>query len=307
MINCFKGLFSVLILLAVLAMASQADAKLNVVTTTPDLAVIVSEVGGDNVSVQSLAKGTQDPHFLEAKPSFMVKVNHADLVISTGLELEIGWLPPIIQGARNPKVMPGSDGYLEVGQFITPIELPATKVTRAEGDVHPFGNPHFMVDPIRAGQVAVGIADRLASLDPEHAASYKDNASKLQKRLEEKTKVWQERIAKSGITEVVTYHKTLNYFLDRFGIDNPINLEPKPGIPPTAQHIMEVIRVVKEKHIKLVMIENFYDKSFADKIVSEVPGIKVVTIPVEVGGDPSIKTLDDLYERLVSVIEEAGK
>lgn len=307
MINIFKCFVATLCLFAVLAFTSQAEAKLNVVTTTPDLAVIVSEVGGDYVSVQSLSKGTQDPHFLEAKPSFMVKVNRADLVVSTGLELEIGWLPPIIQGARNPKVMPGSDGYLEVGQFITPIELPATKVTRAEGDVHPFGNPHFMLDPIRAGQVAVGIADHLAEMDPDHVAIYKENASKLKTRLEEKTKTWQKRIAKSEVTEVVTYHKTLNYFLDRFGIKNPINLEPKPGIPPTAQHIMDVIRVVKEKNIKLVMIENFYDKSFADKIVSEVPKIKVDTIPVEVGGDPSIKTLDDLYEHLVSVIEEAGK
>ncbi len=304
--NLFKC-FAIALFVSMAALASGAEAKINVVTTTPDLAVIVSEIGGDNVSVQSLAKGTQDPHFLEAKPSFMVKVNRADLVISTGLELEIGWLPPIIQGARNPKVMPGSDGYLEVGQFITPIELPATKVTRAEGDVHPFGNPHFMVDPIRAGQVAIGIADHLAEMDPEHAAIYKENASKLAARLAKKTKGWQERIAKSGVTEVVTYHKTLNYFLDRFGIDNPINLEPKPGIPPTAQHIMEVIRVVKEKNIKLVMIENFYDKSFADKIANEVPNIKIVTIPVEVGGDPSIKTLDDLYEHLVTVIEEAGK
>jgi zinc/manganese transport system substrate-binding protein len=307
MINIFKCFVASFCLFAVLAFTSQAEAKLNVVTTTPDLAVVISEVGGDHVSVQSLSKGTQDPHFLEAKPSFMVKVNRADLMVSTGLELEIGWLPPIIQGARNPNVMPGSEGYLEVGQFITPIELPSTKVTRAEGDVHPFGNPHFMLDPIRAGQVAVGIAGHLAEMDPDHAAIYKENASKLKTRLEEKTKAWQKRIAKSGVTEVVTYHKTLNYFLDRFGIGNPINLEPKPGIPPTAQHIMEVIRVVKEKNIKLVMIENFYDKSFADKIVSEVPKIKVDTIPVEVGGDPSIKTLDDLYEHLVSVIEEAGK
>lgn len=299
--------FAIALFISMVVSVSKAEAKINVVTTTPDLAVIVSEIGGDNVSVQSLAKGTQDPHFLEAKPSFMVKINRADLVISTGLELEIGWLPPIIQGARNPKVMPGTDGYLEVGQFITPIELPTTKVSRAEGDVHPFGNPHFMVDPIRAGRVAVGIADHLAEMDPDHAAIYKENASKLQKRLEDKTKLWQARIAKSGVTEVVTYHKTLNYFLDRFGIDNPINLEPKPGIPPTAQHIMEVIRVVKEKNIKLVMIENFYDKSFADKIATEVPNIKIVTIPVEVGGEPSIKTLDDLYEHLVTVIEEAGK
>lgn len=147
--NRFK--ISVLIfgLLAVLAFAGAAEAKLNVVTTIPDLAVVVSEVGGDNVSVQSISKGTQDPHFIEAKPSYMVKVSHADLVVSLGLELEIGWLPPILQGARNPNVMPGTKGYLELGPFVDPIEVPKEKVTRVEGDVHPFGNPHFNLDPIR--------------------------------------------------------------------------------------------------------------------------------------------------------------
>ena len=177
--NRFK--ISVLIfgLLAVLAFAGAAEAKLNVVTTIPDLAVVVSEVGGDNVSVQSISKGTQDPHFIEAKPSYMVKVSHADLVVSLGLELEIGWLPPILQGARNPKVMPGTKGYLELGPFVDPIEVPKEKVTRVEGDVHPFGNPHFNLDPIRMGTVAEVIADRLGELDPEHSAAYKENAKKF--------------------------------------------------------------------------------------------------------------------------------
>ena len=299
----YKTAFLIIGLFGFLSFASAAQAKLNVITTIPDLAVVVSEIGGDSVSVQSLSKGTQDPHFIEAKPSYMVKVSHADLVVSLGLELEIGWLPPILQGARNPKVMPGTKGYLELGPYVDPIEIPKEKVSRAEGDVHPFGNPHFNLDPIRMGVVAVKIAERLGELDPDHSASYADKASKFKSRMEKETKNWQARIIKTGIKEVITYHKTLNYFFDRFGIKNPINLEPKPGIPPTAQHILEVINVAKERHIKLIMVENFFDTSFADKITSEVPGLRVVVMPVEVGGDPAIKTLDDLYEKIVSVME----
>lgn len=301
--NSYKIVLIALIVLIGLSLAGVAEAKLNVVTTIPDLAVVVSEIGGGNVSVQSISKGTQDPHFIEAKPSYMVKVSRADLVVSLGLELEIGWLPPILNGARNPRVMPGTQGYLELGPYINPIEVPSEKVTRAEGDVHPFGNPHFNLDPIRMGTVAVKIAERLGELDPDHAASYSDNAQKFKLRMEEKTKSWQARINKTGIAKVITYHKTLNYFFDRFGIKNPINLEPKPGIPPTAQHILEVVKVAKAQKIKLIMIENFYDTSFADKLISQVPGLRVVIIPVEVGGDPAIKSLDDLYENLVSVIE----
>lgn len=280
-----------------------AEAKLNVVTTIPDLAAVVSEVGGEYVLVQSISKGTQDPHFIEAKPSYMVKVNHADLVVSMGLELEIGWLPPILNGARNPKVMPGTKGYLELGSDIDPIEVTMEKVSRAGGDVHPFGNPHFNLDPLRMGVVAVKIAERLGELEPEHAAIYADNAKKLKLRMEEKTKKWQVRINKTGIKEVITYHKTLDYFFNRFGIKNSINLEPKPGIPPTAQHILEVIGVARDRKIKLIMVENYFDTSFSDKITREIPGSRVVIIPVEVSGNPFIKTLDDLYENLVMVME----
>jgi len=301
--NRFKLSLIVLVALFGLFLANVAEAKLNVVTTIPDLAVIVSEIGGDNVSVQSFSKGTQDPHFIEAKPSYMVKASRADLVVSLGLELEIGWLPPILQGARNPRVMPGTQGYLELGPYLDPIEVPTEKVTRAEGDVHPFGNPHFNLDPIRMGKAAVIIAGRLGELDPDHAASYAEKAQSFKSRMEEKTKGWLARISKSGVTKVITYHKTLNYFFDRFGLNDPINLEPKPGIPPTAQHVLEVIKVAKAQNIKLIMVENFYDTNFAGKIRSEIPDMRVVIIPVEVGGDPAIKTLDDLYENLVSVIE----
>lgn len=283
--------------------SSTAQAKLNVLTTVPDLRTIVAEIGGDKVDVSSIAKGTQDPHYVEAKPSYMSKASRADLVVAVGLELEIGYLPPILQGARNPKVMPGTKGYLEAGQFIEPLELPRGKVTRAEGDVHPLGNPHFMFDPIRAGQVAVGIAERMGELDNSHAKDYMDKAKAFQNRMQQKSKGWAERITKSGVSKVVTYHKTLTYFFDRFHIENSAILEPKPGIPPTASHTLQVIDIIKQKKVPLVMIENFFDPTAANRVKDEVPSIRVASVPVMVDGEPGINTMDDLYEKLVKTIE----
>lgn len=298
-----KKLLIIIVLLSLLFCQSYAQTKLNVVATIPDLAALVSEVGGEYVAAQSISKGTQDPHFLEAKPSYMTRINRADLIVSVGLELEIGWLPTVLYGARNPKVIPGNRGYLELGSLIDPIEVSTLKITRAAGDVHPLGNPHFNLDPIRMGHAAIKIAERLGELDPEHAAYYDGNARNLQRRLEEKTKLWKKRIEVTGIKKVITFHKTLDYFFDRFGIINPINLEPKPGIPPTAQHVMKVIDIAKKQDIKLVMIENFYEISFADRLKHEVPGLRIVLTPVEVGGEPAVETPDDLYEKLVSAIE----
>ena len=293
----------VIMLTALAFCAGRAEAKLNVVTTVPDLAVEVAEIGGDDVTVDSIAKGTQDPHYLEPKPSYMIKVSHADLVVAIGLELEIGWLPPILQGARNPKVMAGTPGYLEVGSFIDPLEVPKGRASRAEGDVHPFGSPHFMLDPIRAGIVAVKIAEKLGELDPDHTEAYMEKAKKLQQRLEDKTKTWKKRIEAAKMSKVITYHKTLTYFFDRFGIKVPITLEPKPGIPPTAKYLLSVIELAKKEKVSLIMVENVFDPSGAQKVAQEVPGLRAVTVPQAVGGEPGIKTLDDLYEKLVSVIE----
>ena len=300
----FKNISKSCLVAALFAVVSRsAEAKLNVVTTLPDLAVLTAEVAGSNANVEAIAKGTQDPHFIEAKPSYMVKLSRADLVVSVGLELEIGWLPSIIRGARNSKILTGAPGNLEVGPKIDVLEKHEGAVTRAEGDVHPDGNPHFNLDPIRMGKVAAVIAAKLGELDPSHAAEYSANALAIQKRFESKTNEWQARIQKSGVKSVVTYHKTLTYFLDRFGIANPAILEPKPGIPPTAPHIVEVEKLVKDQKIPLILIENFFETSAGDRIARDVPNVRVVAVPVSVGGEPSIKTLDDLYERLVQVVE----
>ena len=305
--SIFSKMFAQLSMLGILGLAPLAHAEVSVLTTVSDLNAIVQEVGGKEVKSESFCKGAQDPHYLEPKPSFMLKANKADLVISIGLGLEVGWLPSIIQGARNPKIQPGQPGYLEVGKSVTPLEVPTGKVTRAEGDVHPEGNPHITLDPIRAGEVAQTIAKRLGEIDAPHGALYKSRADALQKRLSDKAKGWSERIAKSGVKQVISFHKTLTYFFDRFNLSNPMILEPLPGVPPTARHTMEVIERAKADKINLIMVENFFDATVANRIGKDVPGLRVEVVPVSVDGDEKIKSIDDLYEYLVSAIEGKAK
>lgn len=280
-----------------------AFAKLNVVTTITDLRAVAEEVGGEHISVESIAKGTQDPHFIEAKPSFMTKVSRADLLISVGLDLEVGWLPSLMQGARNPKIARGQRGFLEVGSLVQPIEVTTGKISRVEGDVHPQGNPHVTLDPKRLGDIAGIISERLGELDPGNAAQYKKNAKSLQSRLMKKTVDWQARIERSGIRKIVSYHKTLSYFFDRFQISNAAILEPKPGLPPTSGHILNVVDLMKNQKISLILVENYFDPTVTNKIMKELPNIRTETVAVAVDGSPQVKTIDDLFEKLVASIE----
>ena len=296
-------LFILAFSLSSMGLTPAAHAELSVLTTVSDLQAITAEVGGKDIKVEAFCKGSQDPHYLEPKPSFMMKASRADLVIAVGLGLELGWLPSILQGSRNPKLQSGQPGYLEVGSKVTPLEIPQGKVSRADGDVHPEGNPHVTLDPIRAGEIALVIAKRLGELDTTHAAQYQSRAESLQKRLLEKTKVWQERIAKSGQSKVISFHKTLTYFFDRFKLQNPAILEPLPGVPPTAKHTLDIIEKAKQEKINLILVENFFDPTVAHRIAKDVPGLRVELVPVAVEGDKGIVTLDDLYENLVKAVE----
>ncbi len=305
--NLLKWLNFYLLIFPLTIFPLMAKAQIQVVATGPDLAALVQEVGQDQVSLVTLARGSQNLHFLETKPSYMVQARRADLVVANGLGLETAWLPQVLRGARNPKVLPGSKGYLELGHHIRAIEIPAGTVSRSHGDVHPEGNPHWTLDPLRMGEAAVALAARLGELAPEHAEVFSDRAKSLQQRLITQTEKWKIRLKKTEVQKVITYHRTLNYFFDRFGIEAVAYLEPKPGIPPTAQHILSVIQTAKENQIPLILVEHYYDSKVAQRVSRELPQVLVKTVSAAVGGSPQVTNLDELYEQLVRTFEEAPK
>jgi zinc/manganese transport system substrate-binding protein len=277
-------------------------ARIQIAATTTDVAAIVREVGGDQVEVFSIAKGTQDPHQIEAKPSYMVKLRSVDLVFAQGLELETAWLTPLIEGSRNEKLVQ-KNNVMELAPLVDPIDIPQGAISRADGDVHPGGNPHFQLDPIRVGKAALLIADRLSQQNPAQKAFFSENAKKFNQRMIDKTAEWKKRLAKIGIKEVVTYHKYLAYFCSRFDLICARQLEPKPGIPPTANHLMSIISEIKKRNIGLVLIENLYLDDAGKKLKQDIPNLKIQKIPVSVEGDTGILTNEQLIEKIVSTIE----
>lgn len=294
------------IILAIFLIPSLTFAKIHIATTTADLAAIVQAVGADQVDVFSIGKGTQDPHTIEAKPSYMVKLRDTDVIFAQGLELESAWLGPLIRGARNPKLN-AKDSVYELAKQLDPIEVHAADVSRAEGDVHPGGNPHFQLDPVRLGKAAKLIAARLSEMNPEQKSLFEKNAQNFVSQMDAKLKEWQARIKKTGIKEVVTYHKTFSYFCDRFEIRCEVQLEPKPGIPPTASHLISVIDQMKKRDIRLVLIENLYNDDMKDKIKHDVPKAIVDRVAVSVGGDQNSQTNEKLIENIVKTFESAAK
>lgn len=281
-------------------------AKIKVATTTTDIASIVREVGQDQVEVFSIAKGTQDPHLIEAKPSFMVKLRDVEVLFSHGLELETGWVGPLIQGARNPKLNQ-SDRHIEIAPRLKPIDVKKGPVSRADGDVHPGGNPHFQLDPLRVGDAAFIIAEKLSDLKPDQKAVFQKNAESFKQRLNQKTIEWKDRIRKTKVTEVVTYHKTFGYFCSRFEIKCTTQIEPKPGIPPSAAHLLSVVEHMKNQNVGIVLIENVYEDKVGAKLKQHLPKVQVFVVPIAAEGEPGIRNHVDLMERLVSVIEQGAK
>lgn len=279
-----------------------AHAGIKVVATTSDIGAIVKEVGSDAIDLTVLAKGTQDPHYLEAKPSYMVKMRDADLLVANGLSLEVGWLPSLQRGARNPKLAPGGSGYIELGPLVDPIEIPKEALTRAMGDVHPEGNPHFTLDPIRVGEAAEKLAIRLSEVDPPNKAGYLTRARAFKERLAQKVKEWKSRIEKSGVKKLVTYHPSLNYFLARYDLEALAYLEPKPGIPPTAQHVIDTIAKMKAEKVRLILVDNFFDTKVADRISRET-NARVARVGIAVESSPELKTIIDVQEGLVRAVE----
>ena len=288
-----------------LTTAMTAQAKINVVATLPDFAAVARVVGGDYVDVTSLAKPTEDPHFVDARPSFVVKLREADVLIDGGAELEIGWLPPLLQNARNPKIELGQPGRVQASQGIRLMEVPA-QLSRAAGDVHAAGNPHFMVDPIIAKAVAAHIASAFATVDPAHAADYQTNEKQFESTINSKLQEWGAKLLPYRGQSIVAYHDSWIYFAHRFGFKIDIFLEPKPGIPPSPSHLAEVIAEMKAQKIKAILVEPYQNRKIAEKVAQETGG-KVVDFAQFPGALPDtdtyVKMIDALVNRLAAALK----
>jgi zinc/manganese transport system substrate-binding protein len=279
-----------------------------VVTSTEDLASITREVGGDKVAVIALAKGYQDPHFVEPKPSFILAVNRANLYIAIGRELEIGWLPPLITSSRNARIQPGANGYLDASLNVRILEILTGQITRAMGDVHPLGNPHYWLDPGNGRRVAQAIQQKLTQLSPADAGYFAQRYADFDKRLAEAQKRWDGLMAPYKGLKVVTYHRSWPNFCDRFGLDVIGYVEPRPGIPPSPRHTIDLIQEMKRLNVKVILVEPYFDLKTPNSIGRET-GAKVLVMPPSVGGVKEvtdyIKLFDYDIDLFVSAIQGA--
>jgi zinc/manganese transport system substrate-binding protein len=278
--------------------------KLNVVTSTTDLAALTEEVGGDKVNVESIAKGYQDPHFVEAKPSFLLKLRQADLLIAVGLQLEIGWLPPLITQSGNPRIQVGATGYLDASQFAEILEIPQGTVTRAEGDVHPMGNPHYWLDPDNGRRIARGIANKLADMDTTDGAFFQQRFQDFEKRLLAAEQKWDAEMKPYRGRKVVTYHRSLPNFAKHFGLDVIGYVEPRPGIPPTPSHTLELIQLMKRENCKIILVEPYFDLKTPQSIARETGAQVVVYLP-SVGGVKEVTTYFQLFDYDIALLTKA--
>jgi zinc/manganese transport system substrate-binding protein len=284
--------------------AGRAENKLKIMTATTDLAALAQEVGGDKVDVESIARGYQDPHFVEAKPSFLLKLRKADLLIVVGLELEIGWLPPLITQSSNPNIQISAGGYLDASRFAKILEIPSGQVTRAEGDVHPQGNPHYWLDPDNGLRVAKGIADKLSEMRPNDAAYFAGRYSAFEQHLKQADEQWKAQMKPYAARKIVTYHRSWPNFADHFGLNVVGYVEPRPGIPPSPSHTVELIGQMKRDNVKIIVVEPYFDLKTPNSVARETGGQVVVLMP-SVGGEKEITDYFKLFDYDIAKLKQA--
>jgi len=304
MIN--KLSFAAAALTVAMSIPAPSSAALKVITTTQDLAAIVTEIGGDKVSVESLARGYQDPHFVEAKPSFVFKLNSADLLVVVGRELEMGWLPPLITQSRNSKLQPGGSGYLDASQSARILDVPTGQITRAMGDVHPSGNPHYWLDPANGRRIAKAVQDKLSELSRADAALFAQRYADFDRRLAQAEGRWKAALAPYKGTQVVTYHRSWPNFAEAFGLDVIGYVEPKPGVPPSPSHTLSLMQEMKSRGVKVILVEPYFDLKTPNAIARDT-GARVLVMPPSVGGVKEatdfIKLFDYDVDLLVSTLK----
>ena len=294
-------------LLAVMLMIASAGpvlAKVKIVSTLQDFDSIADSIGGDLVETDSLAKGYQDPHFVDAKPSLILKLSRADLLLVAGLELEIGYLPPMIDQSRNEKIHPGNPGYLDVSTGCDILQRPTGQVTRAMGDVHPYGNPHYWTDPDNGRVIARSIAAKLVELDPPNRAAYEKNLAAFETKLAAKDREWLAKMAPFAGAKIVTFHDSWPNFAKHFKLEVAGHIEPKPGIPPTPSHTLEIINLIESNKIKAILVEPYFDMKTPKFIAGKTGSTVVVGYP-SVMGTPEIKDYFSLFDTNVGALASA--
>jgi len=284
--------------------AGSADSKIRIMTATTDLASLAQEVGGDKVDVESVARGYQDPHYVDPKPSFLLKLSKAELLIVVGLELEIGWLPPLITQSSNPRIQVGAPGYFDASRFARILELPTGQVTRAEGDVHPLGNPHYWLDPDNGLRIAKGIQTKLSEMRPNDAVYFAQHYEAFEQRLKQADQQWQAQMKPYAGRKVVTYHRSWPNFAEHFGLNVVGYVEPRPGIPPSPQHTVELIGLMKREGVKVIMVEPYFDLKTPNSIARET-GAQVVVLMPSVGGEKEITDYFKLFDYDIAKLKKA--
>jgi zinc/manganese transport system substrate-binding protein len=292
------------LLLSLSVFTTTAYARLNVVATITDFGSIAEAIGGDRVKVTSIAKGTEDSHFVDARPSFIRVLNQADVLIEGGAELEIGWLPPLINGARNARILADAPGHVILGRYLQLSEVPSGPIDRSMGDVHPLGNPHFWLDPENEKIIARVLAEAFSKLEPRERAYFDKNLKSFTEQMSQKIEAWTKALAPYRGTKVVTYHKSFNYFLDRFGLPLAGTIESKPGIEPSPAYINGLIQRLRGAGVKLVIIEPYRRPKTAEAVAQAI-GAKLLVLPEKVGGDAQAKDCMALFDHDVSEIVAA--
>lgn len=291
------------------SLAAPADAAINVVTTTEDLAALVKEVGGDKVSVDSIARGYQDPHFVEPKPSYIIRLHNADLLVVVGKELEAAWLPPLITQSRNGKIQPNGAGYLDASLTARIVDIPTGQITRAMGDVHPQGNPHYWLHPDNGRRVAKAVQNKLTELSGADADYFAQRYADFDRRLIEGEKRWKAAMAPYKGLKIVTYHRSWTNFAEEFELDVVGYVEPKPGIPPSPAHTLTLVQEMKRLGIKIILVEPYFDLKTPQAIARDT-GASVVVMPPSVGGTKEVQNYIQLFDHnvklLVSAIQKTG-
>ena len=293
-----------LVALAATLAVLPARGAIEVVATLPDYAAIARDIGGRHVTVSSLAKGSEDAHFVDARPSFIRVLNKADLLLEGGADLEIGWLPALLGSARNNRIIGDRPGHVVLSRGVHLLDVPAEPVDRSMGDVHPLGNPHYWLDPVNGKVMAETIAQALVAIDPEHRSDYEANLERFQRKLDSKLAEWQKRLAPFKGTKVITYHKSFDYLLERFGLVLVGTIEPRPGIEPSPHHISSLVSRTRAEGVKLVLIEPFRPRKTPERVAESI-GAQLLVLPDKVSGNEHVKDYLGLFDYNVSQIAAA--